>query len=578
MDFGEKLFGMFSNWRRHRLEDERQPFKYELSDCEKALALIVQPFFEDPVEIHAAKQSGVVGLSFYLPPVIGFFQDRRRNRDLYVHQILMMAGAQKLNLCWPKNLEDERLREIYFHERQNEISDVVKNHYPEFSHFQQQLLHDFHAGSPGTGESWQLWGGLSSGPGLRRQQRPEGSSERRSSQNPAPPVETSFEREEVDLDKEKQNPVIHSFEKMETADEYQGGSRTADGSDQLQEHSEALKELKLKKVTRSGESAAAFLNSEGAPAVEVEFSIEPLAKIDPDVFFYPEWHFKKKRFQENHCRLVITEGEVSTEPGTLRESLKETHRAAIARSQQQLQQIYNQRKWRGQQSEGSELDIDAVVRHFSDLRNKVPSSGGLYMNQFLRDRDFQVLVLIDLSLSTDSYVENRRVLDVEMESVGLMGLLAESLHDKTLVAGTYSETRHHCAFEILKRPEEEWGAFYRRAPRVVPRGYTRLAPAIRHATKILSESEAKDKILLILTDGKPTDYDGYEGRYGIEDIRKACLAAESRHILTKAFAIEKTAKHYFPQMFGSYEILRSPQTLPQAMVQTFLQAQKGFYK
>ncbi|HND86220.1 MAG TPA: hypothetical protein PLU50_10445, partial [Pseudobdellovibrionaceae bacterium] len=84
--------------------------------------------------------------------------------------------------------------------------------------------------------------------------------------------------------------------------------------------------------------------------------------------------------------------------------------------------------------------------------------------------------------------------------------------------------------------------------------------------------KAQKKILILLTDGKPTDYDGYEGRYGIEDMRKACLEAQMKNIYTKAFAIEKNAKHYFPHMFGHFEILPRPEKLPEALVRTYFQA------
>lgn len=573
MDVGERLFEIFSNWRRHQRDEDRRAFQYELTDCEKALALLVQPLFEDPVEIHAAKQSGVVGMAFYLPPAISFFRSRQRNRDLYLHQILMMASAQKLNLCWPRELEEDRERAAYFLQKRSLILQQLTEFYPGFRSFNQQLMQEFQAQPEGAGNSWLLWGGLSSGPGfIRKENDPKRKSQNRSKEDRQQNIETSFEREEVDLEKEKENLVTHSFEKMETADEYEGGARTADGSDQLEEHSEALKELKLKKVTRSGEAAAAFLNSDVTSATEVDAAVAGEAQAQEEILYYPEWHCKKKKYQPNHCRLVVSTPESSLEPDLVREKLFAEHGTAIAKSKQQLLQICNQRKWRNQQADGSEIDIDAFVRHLSDLRNKVPSSGRFYANQFLRNRDFQVLVLVDLSLSTDSYVENLRVLDVELESVGLIGLLSGGLRENTIVAGTYSETRNFCAFEYLKHGHEDWNMFYKRVPGVLPRGYTRLAPAIRHATRLLSQSDAKNKILLILTDGKPTDYDGYEGRYGIEDIRKACLEAQSRQILTKAFAIEKTARHYFPQMFGSFEILPSAAGLPQSLVKTFLHA------
>ena len=68
--------------------------------------------------------------------------------------------------------------------------------------------------------------------------------------------------------------------------------------------------------------------------------------------------------------------------------------------------------------------------------------------------------------------------------------------------------------------------FFRHAQSIEPSGYTRLGPAIRHSTYRLSQLNSKNKLLILLTDGKPTDYDRYEGRYGIEDIHNAIVVAK----------------------------------------------------
>lgn len=572
MDVGERLFEILSNWRRRQREEVRAHGRFELKDCEKALALVVQPFFEEPVEIHESKQSGVSGGSFFLPAAIDFFQDPRKNRELYLHQILMLAGAQQLALCWPGALIKDEERAQYFLEKRDLITAAVSDVYPYFKDFQVGLHQEFDLAEKTPADHWLFWGGLSSGGNKSMTGAGERKNPARTKKNRDHDIETSFERDEVDLDKEQQNPVTHSFEKMETADEYQGGSRTADGSDQLEEHQAALKELKLNKVTRSGESAAAFLNSDFHGAGEGELDQLKAETSTPTVLYYPEWHYKKRNYLKNHCRLVLSTAEDGESEKDLRAKLSRDQAPLIERSKKQLQQICNQYKWRNQQLEGAEIDIDAFVRHLTDVRNRLPSSGRLYMNQIRRARDFQMLVLMDFSLSTDSYVDNRRVLDVEMEAVGLMGLLADEERDNTMVAGTFSETRHHCAFEFLKKSDEGWNAYFKRAPAVEPRGYTRLAPALRHGTELLSKSKAKSKILILLTDGKPTDYDGYEGRYGVEDIHKACLEASQQRILTKAFAIERNAKHYFPRMFPSFEILPAAEMLPQSLVKTLLEA------
>lgn len=601
MDITEKIYEATVRWKKRRQESELESCRYHLQDCDKALALVLQPFFEDTIEIHAARQSGVMGRVVYLPESIHFFEEPRRNRDLYIHQALYLAAAQKLKIHWPEFGKNSYARALHFVRNKTVLHSHISQIYPSFPDFHRGLLKDFFerlkapstaparkmiqllasTDSTGHGEIdparlkrnepfpedlWLLWGGLSSA-GTATSPLPEKMPPPKSAKKESEmTMQTHFEKEEVDLEKEEHNPVTHSFEKMETVDEYQGGSRVADGSDQLQEHSEALQEIQPRHVTRSGEEAASFFKSDfaqGPGRDSTSHSVEKTAES----FYYPEWHFKKKQLLPDFCRLLVSTPDL-TEEGPLRAELLLKQGSLIERSRRQLDEVRNQRKWRGGQLDGTEVDLDAYVRHLSDLRNKVSSTGHLYQSQFLRSRDMQILILLDFSLSTDSYVANRRVLDIELESVGLWGLLQTNPQENTIVAGTFSETRHHCVFEFLKKQDEKWDRYFARAPNVVPRGYTRLGPAIRHATHLLQQTSARQKVLLILTDGKPTDYDGYEGRYGIEDMRKACLEAEALQISTKAFAIEKAAKHYFPQMFYSYEILSDPTRLPESLIQT----------
>lgn len=602
MDITEKIYEAAVRWKKRRQENELESCRYHLQDCDKALALVLQPFFDDTIEIHAARQSGVMGRVVYLPESIHFFGERHRNRDLYIHQALYLAAAQKLKIHWPELGKNSYTRALHFAQNKSALHSQISAVYPSFPDFHQGLLQDFfeRLKMPKTGPArkmihllssaesvtgagldpaklkrnepfpedlWLLWGGLSSvsntTASLPEKMPPPKSPQKKESEMT---MQTHFEKEEVDLEKEEHNPVTHSFEKMETVDEYQGGSRVADGSDQLQEHSDALQEIQPRHVTRSGEEAESFFKSDSAQGPARDTAGHKLEKGD-EFFFYPEWHFKRKQLLPDFCRLKVSTPELGLE-GKLKADLLEKQGPLIERCRRQLDEVRNQRKWRGGQLDGTEVDLDAYVRHLSDLRNKVSSTGHLYQSQFLRHRELQILILLDFSLSTDSYVANRRVLDIEMESVGLWGLLQTQAQENTIVAGTFSETRHHCAFEFLKKQDESWDRYFARAQNVVPRGYTRLGPAIRHATSLLRQCSARQKVLLILTDGKPTDYDGYEGRYGIEDMRKACQEAETLQISTKAFAIEKAAKHYFPQMFYSYKILSDPTSLPESLIQT----------
>ena len=68
-----------------------------------------------------------------------------------------------------------------------------------------------------------------------------------------------------------------------------------------------------------------------------------------------------------------------------------------------------------------------------------------------------------------------------------------------------------------------------------PRGYTRAGAAIRHAAALLERQPAAHRLLLIISDGKPNDIDGYEGLSGVEDTRQAIIRdTGARHSIRSA--------------------------------------------
>jgi nitric oxide reductase NorD protein len=89
--------------------------------------------------------------------------------------------------------------------------------------------------------------------------------------------------------------------------------------------------------------------------------------------------------------------------------------------------------------------------------------------------------------------------------------------------------------------------------------------AIRHLTSLLNEIEARTKLLITLSDGKPDDYhDGYRGQYGIEDTRQALVEAKRSGVHSFCITIDKEAREYLPHMYGAahYVIIDDVRKLP----------------
>ena len=110
-----------------------------------------------------------------------------------------------------------------------------------------------------------------------------------------------------------------------------------------------------------------------------------------------------------------------------------------------------------------------------------------------------------------------------------------------------------------------------RIANIQAKDYTRMGFAVRYAIQELLKTAAKHRILLILSDGKPDDYDGYQGEYGIQDTRKAILEAQGNGIRPYSITIDKQAQIYLPRLFGpgQYMILDNVSALPMKLTEVY---------
>ncbi|MBV1873328.1 MAG: VWA domain-containing protein, partial [Gammaproteobacteria bacterium] len=146
--------------------------------------------------------------------------------------------------------------------------------------------------------------------------------------------------------------------------------------------------------------------------------------------------------------------------------------------------------------------------------------------------------------------------------------------DRFALHGFSSRNRNHVRFYNIKEFDEDHSDSVRGFIEAVKPGYyTRMGTAIRYASLLLEEEASSQKLLLILTDGKPNDLDKYEGRYGIEDTRQAILEAEQKGLRPFCITIDEKAEDYLPYLFGknSFILVRNARELPAKLTQLYLQ-------
>lgn len=279
---------------------------------------------------------------------------------------------------------------------------------------------------------------------------------------------------------------------------------------------------------------------------------------------YPEWNFRKQRYEPGHCKVLAG---VHHDEGDHRTQDEQTRRR-IHRVRQQFEALRPKREWLRGQVDGNELDMDAVVRAHCDLAAMGENTAGLYMSTRAQARDLAISILIDVSLSTDAWVEDRRVIDIEKEALLVLAHGIAACGDDFCIQSFTSHRRHRVWVNTLKAFDEPMHELTeRRIAAIKPGQYTRMGSAIRHATVDLAKRTNRHRLLLVLTDGKPNDSDYYEGRYGVEDTRRAILEARRQKLKVFGVTIDRDAQSYIGQLFGrgAYAMVHKPEHLSQAL-------------
>jgi nitric oxide reductase NorD protein len=311
----------------------------------------------------------------------------------------------------------------------------------------------------------------------------------------------------------------------------------------------------------------ALSRERGNTASSLRFDLDLPGAAEDDLVLHdgirlPEWDWRRQCLLPNRCRVVSLLSRTATAAGL------PAHLAAPARRlRRQFQALAPARRWQRGQSDGQDIDIDAYLRFSADRRAGARrDADGLYRDLRNSERDLACLLLADLSLSTDTWINDRhRVIDVIRDSLLLFSEALDAGSDRFALYGFSSRKRDPIRFHTLKPFDERYTATTRgRILAIKPGYYTRLGAAVRHATNLLTAQPSSHRLLLLLTDGKPNDLDQYEGRYGIEDTRHAVRAARRQGLQPFCITIDPQGNDYLPHLFGpnGYAVIHNPSQLP----------------
>ena len=304
---------------------------------------------------------------------------------------------------------------------------------------------------------------------------------------------------------------------------------------------------------------------------------EQTLESDDIAFAYDEWDRELNDYRVGWSRVI--EKKVKQGDRNFVELARSRYRGVISSIRHQFQLMKPENLTRiNRELDGEDYDLNALVEFVIDRKADGRQSENIYTKRLRKQRDVAVSILLDQSSSTARTITRnplqpytypgRRIIEIEKEGLVLMSEALEAVGDVYSINGFTSEGRRNVKFYVVKDFHEKYSdEIERRIGGITFQNNTRLGAAVRHAAHKLLRQEARTKLLIILTDGRPYDHDYGDARYAREDVREALIEAKTSGITPFCITVDRESEAELKDLYGDvgYTIIDDVLSLPERM-------------
>jgi nitric oxide reductase NorD protein len=312
-----------------------------------------------------------------------------------------------------------------------------------------------------------------------------------------------------------------------------------------------------------------YLDQEGVTINELEGK-EPVS----DPYHYSEWDYQVQ-LQRPNWTTVLEKRQPRGDPRLIDEILAE--HAPVAAN---LRRVIDALRPAGlvrrrRQEDGDEIDLDAAIRAMIEIRMGDVPDPRINIRYIRRTRNLAVLVLLDLSESTNTIMAgtDRPVIQLAREATTLLSWAIEGIGDPFAIHGFASDGRHDVQYFRFKDFDQAFDDHAKARLAGMQGGLsTRMGAALRHAGRHLIRQPQPKKLLLLLSDGELADIDERDPQYLRMDTKKAVEELATAGVATYCLTLDPAADDYVSRIFGPnrYTVIDHVQRLPERLPQLFV--------
>lgn len=287
---------------------------------------------------------------------------------------------------------------------------------------------------------------------------------------------------------------------------------------------------------------------------------------------YPEWDMRTGHYRPHWCS-IIEQVVPAGDAAPLRARL--THYKALSTRLAQLMQarkIGQPVRLRGE-PDGDDFELDALIKAQTALRSGAMPELRVHRRQRLQKRDLSILVLLDLSESTNAALGDASVLSLIREASVLLGAAIEQTGDQFAIHGFRSNGRHEVNYLRFKEFHQAFDdAALGRLAQMQGALSTRMGAAIRHATYCMRGCRTEQRLILVVTDGEPHDIDVFHPEVLLQDAARAVERSAAAGTPVFCVSVDAKADNYIRRIFGphGYLVIDKLEQLPQRLPELYL--------
>ncbi len=309
-----------------------------------------------------------------------------------------------------------------------------------------------------------------------------------------------------------------------------------------------------------------YLDQEGCTINELE-GREPVS----EPHHYPEWDYTVQLHRPSWTT-VLEKRQRGGDPAEIDDILT-VHKPVASRLRHIIDAMQPEGVQRFRhQEDGEEIDLNAAIRAMIDIRMGQMPDQRINVRIVRKVRDLAVLVLLDLSESTNEKLgaSVKPVIQLAREATALLSWAIDRVGDPFAIHGFASDGRHEVKYYRFKDFRDPYGDEVKARLAGMQGGLsTRMGAALRHAATFLLKQPEHKKLILLLSDGEPADIDVRDPQYLRHDTKKAVEELAARGVHTFCMTLDPHADDYVARIFGSKSYMvvdhvdRLPERLPQ---------------